>query len=266
MTRLAEMLRTNRPRKTSFRARLPTNLPGISYTARGPVWHRHDGSLRQPVAPREAKAAALAAVYKAARKETESFEPEAVFHAEQAVNVALADWQPHEDSPLEIRARLSLDLAIEDAAKIERFTESRRAARLEEALTEDHINFMREVVLVNEDTARLWWIHRNLTGDDPATSWQVFRDAVRPLIRIDDENDPVTKLARALLLLNDYVNEDREQRLETLAIFAAFVADKVGQGEVAKTLANLRQPAAPGQPEANGTAPAAGRGTEANIG
>jgi len=83
------------------------------------------------------------------------------------------------------------------------------------------------------------------------SSWQVFSDAVRPLIRIDDEKDPVTKLARALLTLNDYVNEDREQRLETLAIFAAFAADKVGQDEVDKTLANLRQSAPPGQPEAN---------------
>lgn len=252
------MLGSNRTRKASFRARLPTNLPGISYTARGRIWHRHDGSLRSAIAPRDATAAALAAVYDEARKTTESFEPDAVFHAEQVINVTLADWQSLKGCPVEVRARLTLNLAPEDLAKAERFTETRRAARLDEALTEDHIKFMREVVLVNEDTARLWWIHRNLTGDDPKSSWQVFSDAVRPLIRIDDENDPVTKLARALLTLNDYVNEDREQRLETLAIFAAFVADKVGRDEVAKTLANLHQSAPPDQPEANGSAPAAG--------
>ena len=74
---------------------------------------------------------------------------------------------------VEVRTRLAFNLAPEDLAKAERFTETRRAARLDEALTQDHIKFMREV-------------------------------------------------------------------------------------EVAKTLANLRQPAPPGQPGANGSAPAAG--------
>jgi hypothetical protein len=47
------------------------------------------------------------------------------------------------------------------------------------------------------------------------------------------------------------------QRLETLAIFAALAAGKIGQDEVAKTLVNLRQSAPPGKPEANGSAPTA---------
>jgi hypothetical protein len=42
------------------------------------------------------------------------------------------------------------------------------------------MTFLREVALSNEDTARLWWLHCNLAGDDPATSWEVFRDVVRP--------------------------------------------------------------------------------------
>jgi hypothetical protein len=55
----------------------------------------------------------------------------------------------------------------------------------------------------------------------PATSWEASRDVVRPLIRIADENDPMTRLARALLTMNDYIHEDPE-RLETLANIAAF--------------------------------------------
>jgi hypothetical protein len=244
-----------RSRKASFSARLPTSLPGISFNARGHAWFRQDLSAYQALPLRTARAATLAGVYEIAKAETEQFEPEAAFHAQQALAVPLADWQSLKDSPVKVRATLTLDLTAEDAAKAERFTESRRAARLDETLTRDHITFLREVALANEDTARLWWLHCNLTGDDPATSWEVFNNVVRPLIRIADENDPVTRLARALLTMNDYIHED-PGRLETLANIAAFATAKVGQGELARTLATLHQPAQSGQSGADGTAPA----------
>jgi hypothetical protein len=249
--RLADVRGTSRPRRASFGARLPTNLPGISFTARGRVWFRQAGSVHPGLPLRAARAATLAGVYKKAKAVTEAFEPEAAFHAQQALAVPLADWQFLEDSSIKVRAMLTLDLTAEDAAKAERFTESRRAARLDEVLARDHMTFLREVALADEDTARLWWLQCNLSGNDPATSWDVFREVVRPLIRIADENDPVTKLARALLTMNDYVHED-PGRLETLAHMVAFAADKMGQGELARTLARLRQPAQSG---ANGSAP-----------
>jgi len=77
----------------------------------------------------------------------------------------------------------------------------------------------------------------------------------RPLIRIADENDPVTRLARALLTMNDYIREE-PGRLDTLANMVAFAADKMGEGEMARMWATLRQPAQSGQPEANGSASA----------
>lgn len=244
-----------RSRRASFCAKLPTSLPGISFTARGRAWFRQDPST-YPVLPlRAAKALTLAGVYEIAEAETKRFEPEAAFHAEQAVAVSLADWQSLEDSPVKVRANLTLDLTAENAAKAERFTESRRAARLDEALTRDHMAFLREVALADEDSARLWWLHCNLAGDDPATSWEVFREVVRPLIRIADENDPVTKLARALLTMNDYIHED-PRRLETLANVAAVVTARMGQGELARTLATLRQSAPSDQSGANGSATA----------
>jgi hypothetical protein len=64
-----------------------------------------------------------------------------------------------------------------------------------------------------------------------------------------------TKLARALLTMNDYIHED-PGRQETLANIAAFATAKMGQGELAKTLATLHQPAQSDQPGANGSAPA----------
>ncbi len=47
--------------------------------------------------------------------------------------------------------------------------------------------------------------------------------------------------ARALLTMNDYIHED-PGRLETVANIAAVVTARMGQGELARTLATLRQP------------------------
>jgi len=242
-----------RSRRTNFSAKLPTNLPGISFTARGRSWFRQDISAYPALPLRAARAATLAGVYKMAKAVTEQFEPEAAFHAQQAVAVALADWQPLKDCPVRIRATLTLHLTAEDAAKAERFSESRRAARLDEALTQDHMAFLRKVALADEDSARLWWLHRNLAGADPETSWKAFNEVVRPLIRVADENDPVTRLARALLTMNNYIHEDPE-RLKTLADIAAFATAKMGQDELARTLATLHQPAPSGESSANGSA------------
>jgi hypothetical protein len=253
--RLTDVWSPGKPRRIGFTAKLPTSLPGISFTACGRAYFRQDLSAYSALPLRAARAAALAGVYEISKAVTEGFGPEAAFHAEQAVAVPLADWRSIEDSPVRIRAKLSLDLTADDAAKTERFTESRRAAALDETLARDHMKFLREVALTDEETARLWWLHRNLTGADPATSWKVFNDVVRPLIRIADEDDPVTRLARALLTMNNYVHED-PGRLETLAHMVAFAANKMGQGELARMLATLHQPAQSGQPDANGSAPA----------
>jgi len=75
---------------------------------------------------------------------------------------------------------LTLDLTSEDAAKAERFTESLRAARLDDALAREHIEFVREVALKDEESARLWWLHCNLSGQTPDTSWTVFTEHSPP--------------------------------------------------------------------------------------
>jgi hypothetical protein len=261
MPTLTDLWSPARPRKANFSARLPTSLPGIAFTARGRAWFRQDLSKYAALPLRTARAAALAGVYEIAKAETTNYDPAAVFHAEQAVAVPLADWSPLKQSPVEVRATLALDLTGEDAAKAERFTESLRAACLDEALARNHIKFLREVALKDEDTARLWWLHRNLTGETPDTSWTAFTDLVRPLIRIADENDPVTRLARALLTMNDYFRA-APGRLESLADLTAFAAKRVGEDEIARTLATLHQPAGVDQSGTNGTVPAGSRGTD----
>jgi hypothetical protein len=255
MPRLTDLWSPAKSRKASFSARLPTSLPGIAFSASGRAWFRQDLSTYAALPLRTARAAALAGVYEIAKAETKKFDPEAAFHAEQATAVLLTDWHALEKSPVEVRATLDLELTGKDAAKAERFTESLRAARLEEALAREHIEFLREVALTDEDSARLWWLHCNLTGETPDTSWTAFTDIVRPLIRIADENDPVTRLARALLTMNDYFQADPD-RLNNLADLTAFAAKKVSGDEIARTLATLRQPARAGQSGTNATVPA----------
>jgi hypothetical protein len=250
VSKLADMRGPGRSRRARFRARLPTNLPGISFTARGRVWFKQDLSAYPAIPLREAKASTLAGAYEMAKAVTEAFEPEAAFHAEQAVAADLADWQPLKESPVRVRAALSLDLAAEDAAKAERFTESRRAGRLDEALARDHMKFIREVALADEQAARLWWLHLNLAGDSPETSWNAFNDMVRPLIRISDEDDPLNRLAQALLTLNGYIHED-PKRLQTLATAAAYAAAALGEEDLPRALIKLLPPM-PGQPNASG--------------
>jgi hypothetical protein len=256
MPRLISPRSPARSRRVNFRARLPTCLPGIAFTSQGHAWYRQDLSKFAALPLRTARAMALAAVYELAKARTQGFAPEAAFHAEQATAVLLTNWKFAENSPVEFRASLTLDLTGEDAVKAERFTESLRGANLNEALAEQHIEFLRQVALKDEDTAPLWWLHCNLTGETPDTSWTAFTEMVRPLIRIADENDPVTRLARALLTMNDYFRADPD-RLNDLADFTAFAAQKMGDDEIATALARLRQPAPPSQSGTNGAIPPA---------
>jgi hypothetical protein len=197
----------------------------------------------------------LSRVYTAASAQTEEFAPQAAFQAEQAVAVALANWQELEEhSPVTFRARLALDLAADDAAKAERFTEARRAARLDEALVADHMKFLRDVALKDESTASLWWLHRNLTGSEPANSWEDFDRFVRPLITSGDPTDPMTRFTQAMLSLTKRIHEDPSLG-HTLANVAALTLKTMDETEIARQIASFSQSVQPGQPSPNGTTP-----------
>ena len=264
MSQLNEWWGPGRTRTASLRALLPTDLPGISFTSRGRVWFRQVTSAdRRSVPVRAARAATLSKVYTAASGETEKFAPEAAFQAEQAVAVALANWQELEKhSPVTFRARLALDLVADNAAKAERFTEARRAARLDEALVEDHMKFLRDVALKDESTACLWWLHRNLTGSEPATSWDDFDRFVRPLITSGDPTDPMTRFTQAMLSLTKRIHEDPPLG-ETLANVAALTLKTMDEAEIAREIASFSQSFQPGQPGPNGTTPPTNDPTDA---
>lgn len=255
MPRPNEWWGSGRTRTASFRARVPTGLPGISFTSRGRIWFRQNTSAGPTMPVRAARAATLARVYTAASAETERFAPGAAFQAEQAVAVAVANWQELEKhSPVMFRARLALDLVADDAAKAERFAEARRTARLDEALVEDHMRFLRDVALVDERTARLWWLHCNLIGSQPATSWEDFDMFVRPLITSGDPTDPMTRFIQAMLSLTKRIHED-PSLVHTLADVAALTLKTMDEAEIAREITSFSRSFQPGQSGLNGAIP-----------
>jgi len=204
---------------------------------------------------RAARAATLSRVYMAASAETGEFAPEAAFQAEQAVAVALANWQELEKhSPVTFKARLALELIADDAAKAERFAEARRAARLDEALVADHMKFLRDVALKDESTACLWWLHRNLTASESATSWDDFDRFVRPLITRGDPADPMARFTQAMLSLTKRIHEDPSLG-RTLANVATLTLKTMDEAEIAREIASFSQSLQPVQPGPNGATP-----------
>lgn len=235
-----------RVRTINFSAKLPSNLPGISFTCRGKVRLRQAVTASAPaelMAAREARAVALSAIFMLASATTKEFPPEAVFAAEQAITVILANWLSLEAHPaVRVKAKLSLTLLADDAAKAERFSESRRAARLDEALVRDRMSFLRDVALKDENTARLWWLHLNLAGGEAATSWADFDNFVRPLIAHNGPgDDPVTRFTSTMLTLTNRVHENPEL-LDALSRVAAASLKIMDQIDLAEEITSLAQP------------------------
>ena len=236
-----------RVRKAGFRASLPTNLPGISFTCRGQIWFRQVANLPTPakiLMVRESRPVALCAVFALASSVAEEFPPQETFAAEQAISATLAKWLPIESRPsLEVKANVSLTLLADDVAKAERFSEARRAARLEEALVRDRMSFLRDIALKDENTARQWWLHLNLAGTEAATSWDDFDKFVRPLISYSDaSDDPMTRFTSIMLTLTNRVHESPGllDALSRVAVASLKIMDQV---DLADEIASLTQSA-----------------------
>lgn len=239
--------------------KLPTSLPGISFTGRGYVWFRHSPTTpaHERVPRRAARAAALAATYERASSETASYPPDNPFEAEQKASFLLADWQPTPESNwLEFRAQIQLEILADDANRAEKFATARRAARLDQELVKDHIDFLRDVILQDDKTAALWWLQRNLAGPEPAISWADFDRAVLPLVsRKNQTSDPADRFAETMVDLVKRIHE-RPELLDTLAAAGTLALNFVNETELADKIA--RQASQSRKPGNNGASPLTG--------
>ena len=236
-----------RERSAELSTRLQTDLPGVSFTCRGTVRFRQvEDSLAGWLPKREAQAVALAGVFTVASEEAEKFLPENAFEAEQVIAARLADWESLADGTrIEVKARLRLDLTGGDAEKAERFTEARRAARLDQDLSLDQMTFMRERVLTDDATASLWWLQRNLTGGTPETSWALYDRIIRPLIIHENRaKEPTTRFTETMLTLVKRIEED-PSRLDMLARLAELALQATGDKPGAEEIASLHRSVRP---------------------
>jgi len=150
------------------------------------------------------------------------------------------EWRPAtRRCGLELKARLNLVLAEPDSSKADRYDEARRATRLDEAIIQDRLAFLRDVALRNPSAARLWWLHRNLEGSEPETSWEVFDQIVRPLItNADPLDDQATRFAKTVLKLVDRVH-GKPDRLRTLIQVATVLLSEMGWPDLADEFATM---------------------------
>jgi hypothetical protein len=235
---LTHWLSRRRPRTAAFTARLPTELPGVSFTCKGQVWFWQDRATGSQLSVTYARSAVLAAVYDEASKTSKDFPPAGAFAVQQKIATAFADWQEAPGRPaLTFKAKLAVDLLAEDAARAASFDETRRAARLDEAMATDHVKFLKHTALRDETTAGLWWLHRNIEGPDPDTSWNTFDHRVRPLIASTDANDDLTtRVTATTTALINRVRDNPEQ-LATLLNIASLILQSAGHPDLASELA-----------------------------
>lgn len=258
----ANWLRLMRGRTAKFSFRLPSELPGISFTCRGRVRFRQASqALDSRLSAATARSATLAAVYAQASKASADFPPSSAFAVQQQLAAIFADWQVVPGRPINFRATVAVDLLAEDAALAASFEEARRAARLEEALTMDRMKFLRRTALGDEAAAGLWWLHRNIEGRAPDTSWDTFDERVRPLIASSDSQDDVaTRITRAVTTLTGRFRDNPDQ-LEAFLNIASILLQMADHQDLAKELTpvagtgemqNHEGPSADHGPAANG--------------
>ncbi|RSN66620.1 hypothetical protein DMH08_15665 [Actinomadura sp. WAC 06369] len=145
-----------------------------------------------------------------ARSITEKLLPEEVFEAEQQLTMALATWMPTPTySDVEFRGRMSVSLTGPDLVRSERFSEARRAGRLETVLAEDAVVSLSEDHLSDITRASLWWLRQYLSQPEPDLSWETFDQRVRPLVaKVAHSKDDVERLAHILLAATGRMSED----------------------------------------------------------
>ncbi len=196
--------------RRSYFAHLPTSVPGIEFTGEGYLYFILNPTGPGAAVSREiAGASSLLEAHEIARKITSSLSPEDTFKAQQRIALDLVEWRDSAGYPgVRFRAEMKIILDSQNEAHIKKFQMARRAARLDEAISQDRIKFLREFALQDPATARLWWLDRNLSGSAPDTSWAMFDSVVSPLIaHADAQEDLAARISQIMVTTLDRISE-----------------------------------------------------------
>lgn len=188
-------------RRSRIRGQWPTSLPGISFCVRGTLTYRARADFR-PGGASAARAAARLALDKLGRGITQHHTPEQLNTAQERLTLAAAHWQTVEDAPgLWMKARVTLMLAKQDAARAQRYQDALRDVTLKIAQENERRERFRQSVFDKPDAARIWWLDRHL-DDLESLNWDVFKEKILPLVgAADDIQAQAERMAQTFLYI-----------------------------------------------------------------
>ncbi|MGW3130663.1 hypothetical protein [Streptomyces sp. NPDC001123] len=186
-------------RRCRIRSQWPTSLPGIRFCARGTLTYQAPAHVRAK-GTASARAAARLALDKLGRGITQDHRPEQLDIAQENLTLAAAHWHTAKDTPgLWLKARITLMLTEQDAARAQRFQDALRDVTLQLEQEQERRDLFRQAVFDTPDTTRMWWLERHL-GQLETLDWGAFNEKILPLVgTADDIQSKADRIARTVL-------------------------------------------------------------------
>ncbi|MFC8094696.1 hypothetical protein [Streptomyces sp. NPDC057301] len=186
-------------RRCRIRSQWPTSLPGIRFCARGTLTYQAPAHTRAN-GTASARAAARLALDKLGRGITQDHRPEQLDAARENLTLAAAHWHTTKDTPgLWLKARITLMLTEQDAARAQRFQDALRDVTLQLEQEQERRDLFRQAVFDTPDTTRMWWLERHLDQLE-TLDWGAFNEKILPLVgAADDIQSKAERIARTVL-------------------------------------------------------------------
>ncbi len=155
------------------------------------------------------------------------------------MTLSLAEWHDSTRHPsVRIRADVKVSLDSLNQARAAHYQKVRRAARLDEAISQDRVAFLRTFVLKDPSMARLWWLDRNLSSAEPDTSWARFDAVVNPLVaHAGAQEELATRISQIMVSTLDRISEGPDG-LWKFGQAAAVALEVIGWPDLAEEIKN----------------------------
>lgn len=218
-------------RRCRIRSQWPTSLPGIRFCARGTLTYQAPAHIRAN-GTASARAAARLALDTLGRGITQDYRPEQLDTAQENLTLAAAHWHTTENAPgLWLKARITLMLTEQDAARAQRFQDALRDVTLELEQKKVRRDLFRQAVFNTPDTTRMWWLERHLDQLE-TLDWGHFNEKILPLVgTADDIQSKAERIAHTLLYVWEKLGNDPGQHARFATTVRA-VAEQMGWSDV----------------------------------
>ncbi|MGW6270309.1 hypothetical protein [Streptomyces sp. NPDC055060] len=199
-------------RRCRISSQWPTSLPGIGFCARGTLAYQAPAHIRAN-GRASARAAARLALDNVARGITQDHRPEQLDTAQANLTLAAGHWHTTKNTPqLWLKARITLTLTDQDAARAQRFQDALREVTLQLEQEQERRDLFRQKVFDTPDATRMWWLERHLDQLE-TLDWGAFNEKILPLIgATDDIQSKAERIARTVLYVWEKLGNDPGQQ------------------------------------------------------